>query len=315
MTEWDEPAIRDCVYASGLMLENKATLGGVPCLRAEREALARAAGKPEGQEGSTLADLARGMEARYGWSGTIYPSSAAAPGVAKLLGPTIGAVLIGWYAKLPAHYRRFDPGFAASGQASLHAIYVEHRPELDATARWLIDPLFHGEPGYRGEAIPVVALQAYATGFGGPVRAMIAKEGTQRGSIGPMNVYERTAEAGTFTIEPGTSPRFYRLGATGFELAKTWPKATSPSSAAFKGILRRIAGTIPPTAALAVSSGFGAGLYVSSASVTEHIAPPAQATPGELAAARAAGFGAARDAAAAIASAALAHVSALEDAP
>jgi len=309
MTEWDEPLIRDCVYAGGVMLANKATLGAIACTRAQREALARAAGKPEGQEASTLADLATGMRARYGWSGNV----SAGPGVAQLLGPTIGAVVIGWYAKLPAHYQRFDRTFAAKGSASLHAIYAEHRPELGATDRWMIDPLFHAEPGYTGERVTVAALTAYATGFGGPVRAMVAAEGSQRGSIGPMNVYERTNEAGTFTIEPGKAPAFYRLGATGWEVVKTWTARATPSSASFAGILRRVAGTASPAAALHVTTGFGAGLYVSASWVTEHIVAPPAPPPDAVALARAGGFAAAKGRAAAIVGGAAAAVAAMVD--
>jgi hypothetical protein len=271
MTEWDEPAIRDCVYASGIMVANKATLGAIACVRAEREALARAAGKPEGEEASTLADLRTGMLERYGWSGVI--ESVTPAGLGAAIGPGEGAVVIGWYAKLPAHFTRFDPGFAAKGTASLHALYAEHRPELGSTQRWVIDPLFHGEAGYRGEPITLAALATYATGFGGPARLMVVTEGAQAGSIGDVVIYRQTEEAGSFTIEPATSPRFFRLGATGWEIAKTWAAVAQPSSASFNGILRKIAGA-GPSNMLHVTTGFGAGLYVSSAAVTEKIAPP-----------------------------------------
>jgi hypothetical protein len=272
MTEWDEPEIRDCLWASGLMLANKATLGAIACVRAEREALARAAGKPEGQEAGTLADLRTGMLERYGWAGRIEATSTIAA-TGSTLGPARGAVVIGWYAKLPAHFTRFDPAFAAKGAASLHAVYAEHRPDLGSSQRWIIDPLFHAEPGYRGEPITLAALFTYATGFGGPGRLMVVDEGQEAGSIGDVLIYRQTDEAGSFVIEPATSPKFYRLGATGWELAKTWAAIAGPSSASFEGILRRLAGS-GPSNMLHVTSGFGAGLYVASSAVTEKIDPP-----------------------------------------
>lgn len=161
MTEWDEALIRDCAWASLVMLLNKGTLGSFPTTRATREALARAAGKPEGQEAAAPADLVRGAAARYGIG--LRASYTTGGTLLAALRPGVGAAVMGFYAKLPARLQRFDNHFALQGSNSYHCVYVERRQNGQI---WWIDPLFHGESGYRGEYVSEAVLTGFTCGYG-----------------------------------------------------------------------------------------------------------------------------------------------------
>lgn len=170
VTETDEPPPWiDCTFSAGLMLWLKATLGGVPHDRNEREQLRIASGDVVG--GSSLYDLKRGIANRYHKTVVLAPFSGAS--AQQRLARGDGMVIQGIYAALPAHYTRFDPGFAAQGDKSAHAMYFQGHDSkgyqhLDATKTmvvdaYVMDPL--GRGSYDGEWISWAAVVQYARAF------------------------------------------------------------------------------------------------------------------------------------------------------
>jgi hypothetical protein len=127
----DDARWEDCLWASAVEWV-RATGRPVPPTHAEAEALRAASGQgPAG--GSTFADLARGLQARYG---LVMPSvrygwqavtSAFVPGRASIVTGSMGAFPAGH------RLRRWDPGFAGA-----HAVFVESLPTGEAV--WC-DPL------------------------------------------------------------------------------------------------------------------------------------------------------------------------------
>ena len=125
----------DCTWASAVMLDEVATLGAVPATRDERQALRALVKGPIG--GSNLDDVTRATQIRYGWPTPRFGGTWGA--LLAAIGSHSGAELCGIYAKLPEHFTRWDPGFAAMGSASTHAVFVcDYRP--DGTLLWF-DPL------------------------------------------------------------------------------------------------------------------------------------------------------------------------------
>jgi hypothetical protein len=90
-----------------------------------------------------------------------------------------------------------------------------------------------------------------------------------------LPIYVQHPRPGTLTIAAGATVRGWtpRPDGTGWAVAKTWPAKPVPSSASFDAVLSRLSGTSKPTSLLRVTSGYFAGLYVSSADVTEAFAP------------------------------------------
>lgn len=168
ISEWNDPDGRtdDCGWRSTTMVANKASLGAYPATQAESERL--------GAGASTIDDNNAALGRVYGFTGTALTGVTWAEFTGKLQAG-FGAVLQGYYSALPRHFQRFDRAFAAKGIASYHAVYVERSP---TGTIWWIDPLFHGEPGYSGEVIPVSALAAYATAYHTSVHALLVREGS-----------------------------------------------------------------------------------------------------------------------------------------
>ena len=273
-TEWDEPVIRDCTFASGLMLSNKATLGAHPTTRPEREAIARAAGKPEGFENATLQDLASGLNARYSWSGRILEGAWTA--FLAALVPGVGAVIQGYYSALPVHFARFDPNFAAKGNGSYHAMYVERRAD---GSLWLIDPLFHGVTGYTGEPIAAAQLAPYATAYGSPARAMLATEG-EAVPIATVTLTPFEAPR-TFRVAAGATVKGYRPDSPTPVKTETFPVASSATADAQAAIVQSPNAAVIPHGSpfLRVATGDFKGLYIPGSSVTLDPAPAIPAPP------------------------------------
>jgi len=167
VTETDEKYWTDCSWCSALMLANEATLNKYPATRAEREALRAASGDLVG--GSNLNDVDRGTKARYGFVFRRAPLTWSAFIVE--LAPDSGALLQGLYSRLPAHYIRWDPKFAAKGNDSAHAVYIERHRDGKL---WWMDPLGRGT--YKGEYIEEGIVKAYALGLG-TIHASVAREG------------------------------------------------------------------------------------------------------------------------------------------
>lgn len=190
ISEWGDVDghIDDCGWRSTTMLANKASRGAYPATQAESEKL--------GQGASSITDNNTALGREYGWHAQPYDGDM--PGFLKLLTPGRGALVQGYYAGLPVHYQRFDPGFAAKGSQSRHATYVQREPDGRI---WWIDPLFHGEPGYAGEYITAAALSAYATTYHTKVLALLALEGSHDPSQSGPAIPE--APVSTFTPKPG----------------------------------------------------------------------------------------------------------------
>lgn len=176
-TEWyGKSPFLNCTWASGLMLANKASRGKYPHTNAEVDALRRDSGDHLG--GSSLRDLQRGIDARYGW--TLPINGVSWTGLLTRLARTDGAIVQGLYSKLPAHYTRFDPHFASTGNKSAHAAYVQGHDRggnyhlgangLPTDVFWC-DPLGHDAAGtpidgrYRGEWMPVGTLHRFVLGL------------------------------------------------------------------------------------------------------------------------------------------------------
>lgn len=152
LTERDEALVRDCAWSATVMMAWWAG-EAIPVTRAEREALARAGGFPEGQEATDWNGLQAGLSSRYGWTAHYLEGPWSA---LEALPADAYTVLFGRYAALPAHFRRWDTF------TGLHA--VGYRP----ADGWWQDP--EATPaaiaaGFAGETIPPAAARAYATAW------------------------------------------------------------------------------------------------------------------------------------------------------
>ena len=156
---------KNCVWAAGAMLVDKWTHGGT---RVSQGVLRRASNDRKG--GSSLYDLARGVAAVTGIRMSFSPGYGDTMAWWQLLDRLDhggGAVLIGEYSKLPAHYSRWQPSFAHRRNSS-HAVYVQSYDRVRGRV-WLMDPLAEGH--YPGEWISVGALHRFATIEDGKVMA------------------------------------------------------------------------------------------------------------------------------------------------
>ena len=157
ITETDQPSPWiDCMWASATMLLDKWSAGS---LKVDRHVLRAASGDTDG--GSSMYDVARGTQKLYGLNLAYSPDGGDPMTWADLLDRLshgAGAVLGGNYSKLPEHYTRWDPRFAAKENPA-HAVYVE-RYDVANDRVWLMDPLGRGD--YDGEWISVANLRAFA---------------------------------------------------------------------------------------------------------------------------------------------------------
>jgi hypothetical protein len=172
VTETDTRPWIDCLWASGAMLLDKWTNGDV---RVSHQRLRRLSGDRSG--GSMLDDLARaykkrGFHLKYSPDGGIKITLR---GLLRRLRHGAGAVILGDYSQLPAHYGRWDYGFwrltkKEKARKDNHAVYVE-RYDRKHHRVWLMDPL--GRGNWHGEWIPVSALARFAWFRGGAMYAAV----------------------------------------------------------------------------------------------------------------------------------------------
>jgi hypothetical protein len=156
---------KNCVWAAGAMLVDKWTQGGI---RVSQSVLRRASNDKKG--GSSLYNLARGVAAVTGIRLRFSPGSGDTMTWWQLLDRiehSGGAVLIGLYSRLPAHFTRWDRSFANRRNNS-HAVYIQSYDRIQGRL-WLMDPLAKGH--YPGEWISVEALHRFATIDAGKVMA------------------------------------------------------------------------------------------------------------------------------------------------
>lgn len=157
----------NCAFASVAMLVDKWTDGE---LQPDQASLRQASGVPDGPVGFRA--LGRAVAAVTGIDLRWSPNGGDRltwDDVLLRLANGGGAVLIGSYSELPAHYQRWDRNYAALGRAlSGHAMYVERYEPDDGGRVWLMDPLGRGR-GFEGEWIAAEDLRRfvwhYARGY------------------------------------------------------------------------------------------------------------------------------------------------------
>jgi len=187
------------VWAAGQMLLDKWTHGQVWVSQGR---LRRASGDRKG--GSSLYELSRGVARLTGIQLRSSPGLGDSMTWWQLLDRLEhggGAVLIGEYRRLPAHFTRWNQSFARKRRSS-HAVYIERYDRAHGRV-WLMDPLAVGD--YPGEWIGVAALHRYASFMGAQVVAA-ATPATHRVVTAPLTdtayavrgpVLGRTAVAGS----------------------------------------------------------------------------------------------------------------------
>lgn len=157
---------KNCVWAAGAMLLDKWTHGGI---RVSQSVLRRASNDKKG--GSSLYDLSRGVAAVTGIRMRFSPGYGDTMTWWQLLDRLDhdgGAVLIGEYGRLPAHFTRWSTSFANRRNSS-HALYIQSYDRVHGKV-WLMDPLAEGH--YAGEWIDVEDLHRFATIEDGKVMAV-----------------------------------------------------------------------------------------------------------------------------------------------
>ncbi len=154
----------NCVWAAGVMLLDKWTHGRIRV----GQGVLRRASKDKG--GSSLHDLAKGIGRVTGIRLHFSPGYGDTMTWWQLLDRLEhdgGAVLIGSFARLPAHYKRWSSSFARRRDSG-HAVYVERYDRAKGRV-WFMDPLAEGH--FPGEWIDVDALHRFATFQDGHVMA------------------------------------------------------------------------------------------------------------------------------------------------
>jgi hypothetical protein len=168
----------NCLWAAGSMLLDKWSHGRV---RASQYTLRKASGDKDG--GSNLRDLARGYAKAVrvkletpGWGDDMRWWQ-----LLDRLATGGGGIIIGEYNRLPGHFTRWSPSYAARRDSS-HAVYVE-RYDRRRGRVWIKDPLAPG--GWPGEWIPVDDLRRFADIEAGIVWA-VATPPRRRPSTAPL---------------------------------------------------------------------------------------------------------------------------------
>ncbi len=224
----------NCVWAAGQMLVDKWTHGQV---RVAQGRLRRASGDKKG--GSSLYELSRGIARLTGIRLRASPGLGDSMTWWQLLDRLErggGAVLIGEYRRLPAHFSRWDRSFARKRRSS-HAVYIEKYDRAHGRV-WLMDPLAVGD--YPGEWIGVGALHRFASFKGNEVVAA-ATPATYRVRTAPLidtayavraPVLARTAVAGsTLRVSVALKIRFGFPAPTAQRFVGTWePVVDAPAS-------------------------------------------------------------------------------------
>lgn len=253
----------DCVWMSAVEWLRQVYRRSIPATHAEGDALRLASGD---LGFSNFWNLEAGVQVRYGWS---LPDPVPAAGLWAALKPGSAAIVVGSLPAWPSgsHWRRWDPGSTAD-----HATFAYRFDATDAV--WWCDPLAPTGIGYQGEVMPKAELLRFVglKSWGQLVAPILE---------GVMAIYQRRETPGTFTIRAGVEVHGYRPNASGWEVAKTRPKAVVVSlPASFDATLGRLSGTTTPSSLLAISTGYFAGLYVDTAEVDETVNPaPLDATP------------------------------------
>jgi hypothetical protein len=206
---------KNCVWAAGAMLLDKWTRGGV---RVSQSVLRRASSDKKG--GSSLRDLARGVAAVTGIRVRFSPGYGDTMSWWQLLDRlehSGGAVLIGDYGRLPAHFTRWSMSFANRRDSS-HAVYVQSYDRVHGKV-WLMDPLADGH--YPGEWIDVEDLHRYAAIDDGQVMAM-ATPARHRPRTAPLtdHAYRLTSPRLAATVVAGATLKV----AVGLSISAGFPK-------------------------------------------------------------------------------------------
>ena len=131
----------------------------IPTDAAEREALRVAMGQPD-DRGATYAQGVAGCMKRYGWAPTLLGGL---PGFPPAHGEYLGVQ--GWYPSLPAHYRRWFPGFGTKYGNGAHSVTVY---SLNGSLMWcdpgapeLVKDPKGGTMPWLGEPIAWPVVQAF----------------------------------------------------------------------------------------------------------------------------------------------------------
>lgn len=221
-----------------------------------------AAGKPDVQgrsDGGTRTDIVRGLR-------NLYPKIPMTSSYVRwhvfkgLMKPGRVASIAVASAYLPSALRY---GFNGAHQIAVEQI---------SDGRWVIlNPL--AKKGTAPQAISESTLMEAALRIGGGYVLYVLFSTSLREYFA-LNVFVRSDTPGTFVIPAGKVVNGYRWGSGGWSRVKTWSARSTPSSGSFDYVLRRSSGSAVPSVVLHVTGGYFDGLFISSASVDEKIAPP-----------------------------------------
>lgn len=190
---------KNCAFASAAMLLDKWTGGDIR----PSQARLRTASRVPNDQGVSFATLSRavgkvtGVDLRYSPDGG---DRLTWNDLLSRLERGGAAVLGGAYSRLPRHYQRWAPSYAALGAAgSGHAVYIERYERGRGGGRvWMMDPLGRSR-NYAGEWISTRALRAFAwRNSGGLVTAAATPEPAPLAGyqIGPLELDDAQALAG-----------------------------------------------------------------------------------------------------------------------
>lgn len=187
-----EPPYDNCVFSSGLMLANKATLGRYGTASAAVANLRRASG--DDHASATPAYLSAAYKKMFGWTDPEFLGQTTAFWAAIDKGA--GAAFNYIYGKVPVHFRAGDPSFTGGHCAYIQAADPEGK--TDPMNAWIIDPLRTGD--WKGEWIKRQdldnAMQHNARG--GPLVNLLG-EGIHKVTPGPAPV-PAPPSAGSYTM-------------------------------------------------------------------------------------------------------------------
>lgn len=190
------PPFENCVAASGVNLANAATLGTIPTTDQEVQALRKATGDTVGGEG--LPDLAKGMRARYGFTGLLDESWATI--VTGLVSGGRAFAVIGRYDHLPPAFRTPQPTFK-----DFHCAYVGSN---GGNSAWWVDPLDHSGPGGKpaGRAMSMLTLRAFCASGANASLGLI--EGSERPTPGPPSAARPPGATGYLVFNRGSCTEY-----------------------------------------------------------------------------------------------------------
>lgn len=189
----DDSRWEDCVFTSGLMMANAATLGKYPATLTEAENIRDAAGViPTGP--TTNNQLNLGLSRRYGWTGqrvgASWPTFLAAVPVGY------GVAFAGSFAGFPYGHtlRRFLPNYTGG-----HEVFAIHEGN---NVWWWMDPL-GPQTGYAGQAVSDYEIRTFLAG------------NTDGGTVAKVGVWAPRATV-QVNILPAPNPRVWTVRTTGY---------------------------------------------------------------------------------------------------